>query len=337
MKTFQASILGAAALAIAFSAQAQDDRAKAIAMMKRDFHAKGIATIDRLDEDGVQALCNHSDNNPPEADRRAPAAGPARVDQVSGRRQVPGRLEGGREDRAERPRHDLDRQRPDSPTAATATTATRSARRRLSFGTIGPSLLPVRQDPRQQPGDAEIRLRQDLQRQGLQPVLDNAALRPYRHADRDSRSRTWWRCCSTRTRRSTSRSASAREPPRIPAGAGRRRGRRPAPWRSIAGARCGAGRGAASTICRASATCICCTSPTATRSCCRSASASRTSTSASARPRGKPPHLVGEALLQALRHHARHARGARLHLPRLRAGRAAPTARSAASPISPRW
>ena len=65
MKTFQASILAAVALAIAFSAQAQDDRAKAIAMMKRDFHAKGIATMDRLDEDAVQALCNRSDNNPP--------------------------------------------------------------------------------------------------------------------------------------------------------------------------------------------------------------------------------------------------------------------------------
>ena len=65
MKAFQASILGAVALAIAFSARAEDDRAKAIAMMKRDFHAKGIATMDRLNEDGVQALCNHSDNNPP--------------------------------------------------------------------------------------------------------------------------------------------------------------------------------------------------------------------------------------------------------------------------------
>ena len=42
----------------------------------------------------------------------------------------------------------------------------------------------------------------------------------------------------------------------------------------------------------------CCTSPTATRSCCRSTSASRTSTSASATAAGKPPHLVGEALLK---------------------------------------
>ena len=65
MKTFQASILGAMALAIAFTAQAQDDRAKAAAMIKRDFHARGIAGMDRLNEDGLQALCNRSGNNPP--------------------------------------------------------------------------------------------------------------------------------------------------------------------------------------------------------------------------------------------------------------------------------
>ena len=34
-------------------------------MMKRDFHAKGIAGTDRLDEDGLQALCNSSHNVPP--------------------------------------------------------------------------------------------------------------------------------------------------------------------------------------------------------------------------------------------------------------------------------
>jgi sulfur-oxidizing protein SoxX len=67
MKTFQASIVGAAALAVAFTAQAGDDHAKAVAMMKRDFHAKGIAGTDRLDEDGLQALCNRSRNNPSKA------------------------------------------------------------------------------------------------------------------------------------------------------------------------------------------------------------------------------------------------------------------------------
>jgi L-cysteine S-thiosulfotransferase len=65
MKAFQASIFGAAMLVIAFSAQAGDERAKATAMMQRDFHAKGIAGMDRLNEDGLQALCNRSHNMPP--------------------------------------------------------------------------------------------------------------------------------------------------------------------------------------------------------------------------------------------------------------------------------
>jgi sulfur-oxidizing protein SoxX len=65
MKKFQASILGAAALAIALTAQAGDDRAKAVTVMKRDFHAKGIAGMDRLNEDGPQALCNRSHDQPP--------------------------------------------------------------------------------------------------------------------------------------------------------------------------------------------------------------------------------------------------------------------------------
>lgn len=67
MKKFQASILGAAALALALTAHAGDDRAKAVTIMKRDFHAKGIAGKDRLNEDGLQAVCNRSDNNPPKA------------------------------------------------------------------------------------------------------------------------------------------------------------------------------------------------------------------------------------------------------------------------------
>ena len=65
MRTFHASILGAATLAIAFTAQAQDYRAQAISMMQRDFHAKGIASKDRLNEDALQTICNRSNNNPP--------------------------------------------------------------------------------------------------------------------------------------------------------------------------------------------------------------------------------------------------------------------------------
>ena len=76
MKKFQASIFGAAALAIALTAQAEDDRAKAVAMMKRDFHAQGIASMDRLNEDALQALCNRSHNQPPK-----PIAGRLQQDQ----------------------------------------------------------------------------------------------------------------------------------------------------------------------------------------------------------------------------------------------------------------
>jgi sulfur-oxidizing protein SoxX len=67
MKTFQASIFGAAALVIALTVQAGEDRDKAVSMMKRDFHARGIAGMDRLNEDGLQAICNRSGNNPPNA------------------------------------------------------------------------------------------------------------------------------------------------------------------------------------------------------------------------------------------------------------------------------
>ena len=40
-------------------------RGEAISMLKRDFQPKGIATVDRLNEDAVQAVCNRSGNNPP--------------------------------------------------------------------------------------------------------------------------------------------------------------------------------------------------------------------------------------------------------------------------------
>lgn len=41
-------------------------RPDALSLMKRDFHAKGIAGMDRLNEDAVQAACNKSQDNPPQ-------------------------------------------------------------------------------------------------------------------------------------------------------------------------------------------------------------------------------------------------------------------------------
>ncbi len=40
-------------------------RAKAAALFKTDFQPRGQASLDRLDEDGVQAICNRTGNNPP--------------------------------------------------------------------------------------------------------------------------------------------------------------------------------------------------------------------------------------------------------------------------------
>jgi sulfur-oxidizing protein SoxX len=66
LKTRTASILGAAAaLTVAFTASAGDPSAEAMAMIKRDFKSRGIASADRVNQDGVQMLCNHTHNQPP--------------------------------------------------------------------------------------------------------------------------------------------------------------------------------------------------------------------------------------------------------------------------------
>jgi len=43
-----------------------EHRGKAIEVIKRDFQPRGQAGIDRLAEDGLQAVCNRTGNNPPE-------------------------------------------------------------------------------------------------------------------------------------------------------------------------------------------------------------------------------------------------------------------------------
>jgi hypothetical protein len=69
MNAMNGKIIAGLAATLACSALLADEirnyRAEAVAMMKRDFKAKGIATTDRLHEDGVQAICNRSGDNPP--------------------------------------------------------------------------------------------------------------------------------------------------------------------------------------------------------------------------------------------------------------------------------
>ncbi len=67
MRLASAGLLAGAALALLTSCamQPRDHRPEALAMMKRDFHARGIAGMDRLNEDAVQAACNKYGDNPP--------------------------------------------------------------------------------------------------------------------------------------------------------------------------------------------------------------------------------------------------------------------------------
>lgn len=58
-----ATVLSGATLPAAADA---DHRAKALAVIKKDFEPRGQAGLDRLSEDGLQAICNRSGNKPPE-------------------------------------------------------------------------------------------------------------------------------------------------------------------------------------------------------------------------------------------------------------------------------
>jgi sulfur-oxidizing protein SoxX len=63
-------LFAGAALALAAAAPAAADptayRTKAVELIKRDFQPKGQAGLDRLMEDGVQAICNRTGDKPPE-------------------------------------------------------------------------------------------------------------------------------------------------------------------------------------------------------------------------------------------------------------------------------
>ncbi len=59
--------LAAPCLAASLPAQADAaHRGKAIEIIKHDFQPRGQADLDRLAEDGLQAICNRTGNNPPE-------------------------------------------------------------------------------------------------------------------------------------------------------------------------------------------------------------------------------------------------------------------------------
>ena len=65
MRLASAALTAIATALLASCATPQRDyRPDALAMLKRDFKAKGIAGLDRLNEDKVQAACNKAQDNP---------------------------------------------------------------------------------------------------------------------------------------------------------------------------------------------------------------------------------------------------------------------------------
>ena len=141
MRALTASILGATTLCLVASAAAQvvDPRSEAIATLKRDFKSRGIATVERLDEDGVQTICNRSDDKPPkeiaqrlEQDQLAavkwPADGKLLGDWKSGERI------------AQDGRGMTWSDRPGTPGGGSCYNCHQIGPNETSFGTIGPSL-----------------------------------------------------------------------------------------------------------------------------------------------------------------------------------------------------
>ncbi len=117
----------------------EDDRAKALSMVKRDFRAKGIAGLDRLEEDGLQALCNRTGNNPPRD-----IAARLEQDQLAGV-QVPasGSLMGdwkAGEKLAQSGKGFTWKDKPGLPVGGNCYNCHRISPNESSFGTVGPSL-----------------------------------------------------------------------------------------------------------------------------------------------------------------------------------------------------
>jgi sulfur-oxidizing protein SoxX len=114
-------------------------RAKALEIIHRDFQSRGQAGLDRLQEDGVQAICNRTDNKPPEyiakqleADQLAtvkyPADGKLLGDWKKG------------ESLAQNGRGFTWTDKPGLPVGGNCYNCHQIAPKELSFGTIGPSL-----------------------------------------------------------------------------------------------------------------------------------------------------------------------------------------------------
>ena len=140
-KIFKAAAMGSLMLMAALPAAADTThRAKAIAVIKKDFQPRGQAGLDRLAEDGLQAICNRTGNNPPAA-----IANQMQADQLAGVKfPADGKLLGDwkeGEKIAQSGRGFTWTDNPGLPVGGNCYNCHQIAPKETSFGTVGPSLF----------------------------------------------------------------------------------------------------------------------------------------------------------------------------------------------------
>ncbi len=114
-------------------------RAKAIESIKRDFQPRGQASIDRLAEDGLQAICNRTGNNPlPENAKQLEADQMATVKYPADGKLMGDWKEG--EKIAQSGRGFTWTDSPGLPVGGNCYNCHQIAPKETSFGTVGPSL-----------------------------------------------------------------------------------------------------------------------------------------------------------------------------------------------------
>ena len=154
-------------------------------MLKASFKARGQAGLDRLDQDETQKLCSEYANRP------LPASVAEKIEQANLatiRYPADGKLVGdwknGEKIAQERPAACQFSDDPKVPAGANCYACHQLTPQELSYGTIGPSLYRFGKVRGLHRRDAQVRVRQDLQRRGVRRVLEHAALRPQPHPDR---------------------------------------------------------------------------------------------------------------------------------------------------------
>ncbi len=116
-----------------------EHRAKALEIIKRDFQPRGQAGVDRLAEDGLQAICNRTGNNPPEYIAKRMEADQLATIKLPADGKLLGDWKEG-EKIAQSGRGFTWTDNPGLPVGGNCYNCHQISPKELSFGTIGPSL-----------------------------------------------------------------------------------------------------------------------------------------------------------------------------------------------------